>query len=384
MTIQLGSTHLRLHVETCVERSPTPCRPIGEPLDAPPGFELRIMDPPHRHSYTNDDEDAPLAMMVQPRQRPGFVTDESPSSPPPPILLEQRVHRVANIQTSTSCLGKRPNRISRHEKVRKRRCMERRGRRCLDVWEDEGQQPNLGGDEVMVAPPSSITRMSRPPCTDGIHDDIARTCNIATISGTPVNPLPSDDTYTSQSAHSDDAASTTDSDAPEDDDYLATVTIDVGKEGLCTRRRQIPCLSDMSTWERELNNQATTSGPPPQRVEGTPPSTNTHMFELDEHYMVQKEFEAGSTVILWHPDHTSGMRVVGTTILETSFMDGIWELTAWEFKEGFEDVPHPLSMSHRRTLADVGICMPDARRWYGRHQICVLMQHLRSLDLGKQ
>ena len=132
-------------------------------------------------------------------------------------------------------------------------------------------------------------------------------CNIATISGTPVNPLPTDDTYTSQSAHSNDAASTTCSDAPEDDDCLATVTIDVGKEGLCTRRTQIPCLSDMSTRERELNSQATTSGPPPQCVEGTPPSTNTHMFELDEHYMVQKKFEAGSTVILWHPDHTFGM-----------------------------------------------------------------------------
>ena len=65
-----------------MERSPTPCRSIGEPLNAPPGFELRIMDLLHRHSYTNDDEDAPLAMMVQPRQRPGFVTDESPSSPP--------------------------------------------------------------------------------------------------------------------------------------------------------------------------------------------------------------------------------------------------------------------------------------------------------------
>ena len=90
--------------------------------------------------------------------------DLSPSSPPPPILLEQRVHRVANIQTSTSCLEKRPNRISRHEKVRKRRCMERRGRRCLDIWEDERRQASLGGDEVMVAPPSSITRMSRPPC----------------------------------------------------------------------------------------------------------------------------------------------------------------------------------------------------------------------------
>ena len=143
--------------------------------------------------------------------------------------------------------GKWPNRISRREKIRKQRCMEQRGRRCLDVWEDEGRQPNLGGDEVMVAPPSSITHMSHPPCTDGIHDDIARTCNITTISGTLVNPLPSDDTYTSQSAHSDDAASTTDSDVPEDDDYLATVTIDVGKEGLCTRRRQIPCLNDMST-----------------------------------------------------------------------------------------------------------------------------------------
>ena len=54
------------------------------------------------------------------------------------------------------------------------------------------------------------------------------------------------------------------------------------------------------------------------------------------------------------------MQIVGTTILKTSFMDGIWELTTWEFKEGFEDVPHPLSMSHHRTLADVGICMPDA------------------------
>ena len=57
-----------------------------------PGFELKIMDPLHRHSYINDDEDALLAMMVQPRQRPGFVIDESPTSPPPPILLEQRVH----------------------------------------------------------------------------------------------------------------------------------------------------------------------------------------------------------------------------------------------------------------------------------------------------
>ena len=107
------------HVGTCVERSPTPCRPIGEPLDAPPRFELRIMDLPHRHSYTNDNEDAPLAMLVHPRQRLGFVTDELPSSPPPPILLEQRVHRVANIQTSTSCLDKRPNRISRREKIKK-------------------------------------------------------------------------------------------------------------------------------------------------------------------------------------------------------------------------------------------------------------------------
>ena len=112
--------------------------------------------------------------------------------------------------------------------------MEQRSRRCLDVWEDEGQQPNLGGDEVMVAPPSRITRMSRLPCTNGIHDDIARTCNIATISGTPVHLVPSDDTYSSQFAHSNDAALTTDSDAPKDDDYLATVTIDVGKKGLCT------------------------------------------------------------------------------------------------------------------------------------------------------
>ena len=125
--------------------------------------------------------------------------------------------------------------------------MERRGRRCLDVWEDDGQQSNLGGDEVMVAPPSSITCMSCPPCTDGIHDDIAQTRNIATISGMLVHPLLSNNTYTSQSAHSDDVASSTDSDAPEDDDYLATVTINVGKEGLCTRRRQISCLSDVST-----------------------------------------------------------------------------------------------------------------------------------------
>ena len=49
------------------------------------------MDPPHRHLYTNDNEDAPLTMMVQPRQRPKFVIDELPSSPPPPIILE-RVH----------------------------------------------------------------------------------------------------------------------------------------------------------------------------------------------------------------------------------------------------------------------------------------------------
>ena len=34
-----------------------------------------------------------------------------------------------------------------------------RGRRCLDVWEDEGRQPNLDGDEVLVAPLSSIIRM---------------------------------------------------------------------------------------------------------------------------------------------------------------------------------------------------------------------------------
>ena len=59
---------LAAHVGTCVECSPTPCHlepiVVGKPLDAPPGFELRIMDPPHRHLYTNDDEDAPLAMMV--------------------------------------------------------------------------------------------------------------------------------------------------------------------------------------------------------------------------------------------------------------------------------------------------------------------------------
>ena len=53
------------------------------------------------------------------------------------------------------------------------------------------------------------------------------------------------------------------------------------------------------------------------------------------------------------------MRIVGTAILETSFMDGICKLTAWEFKEGFEDVPHSLPMSHPRTLANVGIYMPD-------------------------
>ena len=81
------------------------------------------------------------------------------------------------------------------KKVKKKRCMERRDCRCIDVWEDEEQQPNFGGDEVMVAPPSNVTRMSRPPCTDGIHDDIARMHNIATISDTPVHPLPSDDTY---------------------------------------------------------------------------------------------------------------------------------------------------------------------------------------------
>ena len=179
--------------------------------------------------------------------------------------------------------------------------MEQRGRRCVDVWEDEEQQSNLGGDEVMVALPSSIICMSRSPCTDGIHNDIARMRNIATISSTPIHPLPSDDTYTSQFAHLDDAASTTDSDASKDKDYLATVTIDVRNEGLCTHRRQIPYLSDMSTRERESNNQATTSRPPPQRVEGTPPSTNIHnMFELNEHYMVQKEFEVSSIVILWH------------------------------------------------------------------------------------
>ena len=34
-------------------------------------------------------------------------------------------------------------------------------------WEDEGQQPHLGSHEVMVGPPSSITRMSCPPCIDG-------------------------------------------------------------------------------------------------------------------------------------------------------------------------------------------------------------------------
>ena len=113
----------------------------------------------------------------------------------------------------------------------------------------------------MVAPPSSTTCISRPPCTDGIHDDITCTCNIATISGSPIHPLPSNDTYTLQSAHSNDAASIIDSDAPEDEDYLATVTIDIGTKSLCTRKRQIPCLNDMSTRERESNDQATTSGP---------------------------------------------------------------------------------------------------------------------------
>ena len=93
------------------------------------------------------------------------------------------------------------------------------------------------------------------------------------------------------------------------------------------------------------------------------------MFELDEHYMVQKEFEAGSTVILWHPYHTSGMRIVGTAILETSFMDGSWELMAWKFKEGFEVCP--LSMSHRRTLADVGTCMPDTTLVWPTSNMCV-------------
>ena len=89
--------------------------------------------------------------------------------------------------------------------------------------------------------------MSCLSCTDGIYNDVARMCNVAITSGTLVHPLPSNDTYTSQSTHSDDAASTTNSDAPEDKDYLATVTIDVGNEGLCTCRRQIPCLNDIST-----------------------------------------------------------------------------------------------------------------------------------------
>ena len=51
-----------------VERIPTPCRPepiaIEKLLDAPPGFELRIMDPPHRPSYIDDDKYAFLAIMV--------------------------------------------------------------------------------------------------------------------------------------------------------------------------------------------------------------------------------------------------------------------------------------------------------------------------------
>ena len=140
----------------------------------------------------------------------------------------------------------------------------------------------------------------------------------------------------------------------------------------------------MSTRERELNSQATTSGPPPQRVEGTPPSTNTHMFELDEHYMVQKEFEAGSTVILWHLDHTSGMRVVGIGYPRN-------KLHGWYLGiNGVGNSKRDLKMC--RTPCQCPIVVPSRmwayacrmRCWYGRHQICVLMQHLRSLDLGKQ
>ena len=41
---------------------------VEEPLDALPEFELRIMDPPHHPLYTYDNENAPLAMMVQPQQ----------------------------------------------------------------------------------------------------------------------------------------------------------------------------------------------------------------------------------------------------------------------------------------------------------------------------
>ena len=67
MTIQLGYA-LAAPLGTYVEHSPTPCRPepivIGEPLDAPPRFELTIMDPPHCPSYTDDNKNAPLAMMI--------------------------------------------------------------------------------------------------------------------------------------------------------------------------------------------------------------------------------------------------------------------------------------------------------------------------------
>ena len=44
----------------------------------------------------------------------------------------------------------------------------------MDVWEDERQQSNLDGDEVMVVVSSNITRILRLSYTNGIHNDIAR------------------------------------------------------------------------------------------------------------------------------------------------------------------------------------------------------------------
>ena len=81
------------------------------------------------------------------------------------------------------------------------------------------------------------------------------------------------------------------------------------------------------------------------------------MFEIiDKHYIVQKGFEAGSMVILWHPNHTSGMQIIRIAILETIELDGLWKLRTWEFKDRFEDVPHPLPTSYHRTLGNVGAC----------------------------
>lgn len=82
----------------------------------------------------------------------------------------------------------------------------------------------LGRQSVGIPQPLSTPRMFRPPCIDGIDNDIARTRDIGDISRLQ-NAAPWDENAcSSPSEHFNDAASTTDSDVPGDEDYFATLS----------------------------------------------------------------------------------------------------------------------------------------------------------------